>query len=169
MAVGAEQVFFVSVPEAGSSSVDPGLPIPQLGAVALTAQLIGFLVIDQLASGSVEHVAIFGIVAVQTPPVLLIMFEHDVVMEVFQFSPLPVDFQIGMALGTGEDAFAERRWRDRDLLLILWILPGRYQWTQARTNEKKNNPTRFKPDFFHIDPVSIYIKFPELIEFSFIS
>jgi hypothetical protein len=135
MAVGAEEVFFLPVPETGSPAMDSGFPIPQLGAVALTAELVGFLVIDQLASGSVKHVAVFGIVTVETPPILFVVFEHDVVVEFFQLSPIPVDLQIGMALGTGEDVLGKRRRRDCDLLLVLRILPGNCRRIQDHNGE----------------------------------
>jgi hypothetical protein len=53
-----------------------------------------------------QHITIFGIMTVQTPPVLFRMFQYNFFMHL-QFPALQVGFLFRMTLGTGENIFAE--------------------------------------------------------------
>jgi hypothetical protein len=118
VAVGAQKVFLLSVPVAGSPAVNTGSPIPQLGAMALAAQHIGFFKIDQFAAGRVQHVAIGSIMTIHTPSVFFIVFKDDIIMEIFELSSFEVWFHIGMTFCARENVFAEGRWRNLDVHLF---------------------------------------------------
>ena len=72
----AETVLFPAVPLAGSFAMDTGLPVPEDGAVALAAEVVGFLKGDRVAVGQPQPVPVVLIVAVQAPPLLAGMIEH---------------------------------------------------------------------------------------------
>jgi len=87
--------------------------------MTLAAELVGFLEVDQFSASRVEHIPVVRIMTGHAPPVFLIVFEYDIVMEFFQFSALEVDFHFGMTLGAGEYPLGEgRRW---DLYVILFV------------------------------------------------
>ncbi len=132
VAVRAEQVSLVTVPIAGSPAVNAGTPIAKFLAVTLTAKQVGLLERDLLAAREVKLIAIVGVMTIQTPTVLLIVLEHDVVVEVGQFSPLAVDRQIGMTIGARE--YPVREWWFRDLeLCFRHIGSGRVRRTQPQS------------------------------------
>ena len=101
MAVGAQKIFLLPVPLAGSSSVDAFLPIPEFRPMTLTAEFVGFLETDQLSARAVEHVAVVGVVAIHAPAVFLVVFENDVIMEFFQFPAFEIDFHVFVTHGAG--------------------------------------------------------------------
>ena len=51
VAVDAEAVLFFTVPLAGPLAVDSRLPVPEDGAVALAAEVVGLLKGDEVAVG----------------------------------------------------------------------------------------------------------------------
>jgi hypothetical protein len=99
MAVGTQQVLLLSVPRTGPSAVNAFFPIPQFGPMTLTTELVGFLERNQFSAGRVEHISVFGVMAVHTPTVFFIVFEDDIIMEFFQFTAFEVDLHILMTHG----------------------------------------------------------------------
>jgi hypothetical protein len=73
VAVSAEEVGLVPVPLPTPTPVHADTPVPVLLAVALPAEAVRLLEGDQLPTREVQPVPVFGIMAVQTPPVLLVM------------------------------------------------------------------------------------------------
>ena len=132
VAVRAEQVSLVPVPIAGSPAVNAGTPIAKFLAVTLTAKQVGLLERDLLTAREVKLIAIVGVMTIQTPTVLLIVLEHDVVVEVGQFSPLAVDRQIGMTIRAREYPVRERWFRDLELRFRR-IGSGRVRCTQPQS------------------------------------
>jgi hypothetical protein len=61
-----------------------------------------------------QHITIFGIMTVQTPPALFRMLKDNLFMHL-QFPALQVGFLFRMTLGTGENIFAEGRGRYLDI------------------------------------------------------
>ena len=106
MTVGAQQVLFLSVPATGPPSVNALFPIPEFWPVTLAAEFVGFLETDQLSAGGVEEIAIVGVMAVHAPAVSFIVFENDIIMEVFQYPALEIDLHICMAHRAREKVLA---------------------------------------------------------------
>jgi hypothetical protein len=63
-----------------------------------------------------EHVTIFGIMTVQTPPVLFRMLQYNIFMHL-QFPALRIGFLIRMAPGTRENIFTKRGRRHLNVFL----------------------------------------------------
>jgi hypothetical protein len=105
MTMSAQKVFLLPIPVACPSSMDTRSPISQLGAMALAAQLVGFLKINQFTAGRMQHVTIIGIVAVHAPPVFFVMLKINIIVEIFQLPSFGVGFHVGMTLRTWEYTF----------------------------------------------------------------
>jgi hypothetical protein len=62
----------------------------------------------------VKSVAVVRVVAIETPPVFLVMLQHDVVMRIDELATRAVRGQVlfVVTLGAGKVPFRERRWRD---------------------------------------------------------
>ena len=100
-----EQVLFLSVPRTGAFAVFPRLPVPQFVAMTLTAQLERFTEIYKSAAGKSEIVALMGVVTVQTPAVLCVMFKHNTLVGLNNMLRA-VDLVIGrVTFRTGEYPF----------------------------------------------------------------
>jgi hypothetical protein len=116
--VSAQKIPLLSVPLACSPAVNTGFPIPKFRPMALAAEFIGFLKIDQFSAGRVQHISIIGIVTIHTPPVLFIVFEEDIIMKIFELSPLEIGFHIGVTFRAGKNVLTEGRGRDLDIQLF---------------------------------------------------
>ena len=80
----AQSVEFLSVPLTRPPAVDPRLPVPEDGAVALAAQEVGFFKTNKLAACQPENIAVIRIVAVKTPSVcLIVVFELYLLVKLF--------------------------------------------------------------------------------------
>src|SRR6476620_7455218 len=108
--VHTEQIAFLAVPVACAPAVNPRAPVAVFLAVALAAYPVRFLERDPLAAGEVQEVAIVCVVTIETPPMLLVVFQHDVVV-VFDDPSRAIRLQIRVTEGTGEDALG--KWRRR--------------------------------------------------------
>ena len=97
MAVSAQQVFLASVPVTGPSAVNALFPIPEFWPMTLAAELVGFLETDQLSTGCMQHISVVGVMTGHAPTVFLIVSEHYIIMEFFQFPALDIDLHICMA------------------------------------------------------------------------
>jgi hypothetical protein len=98
VAMHAKEILLLPIPCSGSLSVDSQSPIPVLRPVTLAAQLKGFVKSQQSSIRLSERIPLIGIVTGQTPPVLGIMIEKDVIVHIYQVSPLRVRLQIHMAI-----------------------------------------------------------------------
>jgi hypothetical protein len=75
--------------------MDPRLPIPEDGPVALTAQQVRFLEADEFAVDQPEHIPVVRVVAVKAPPLrFVVVNDLDLLVEIFQFTPLGIDIHI---------------------------------------------------------------------------
>jgi hypothetical protein len=81
VAVGAKEIALMPVPIPGSAAVDPRPPIPVLLPMALATEPVGLLKGNQLPAGQMQLVPVPGIVAIQAPPVVLVMFQVDLGVE----------------------------------------------------------------------------------------
>ena len=104
------------VPIPAPTAMNPGAPIAVFLAVTLSAQSVGLLEEDRLTAGKVKDVPVSGLVAVETPAVLLIVREDDVGVEA-QLPASGVDWEHPVAVGAGVDPCRKRRRRDLYLLL----------------------------------------------------
>ena len=91
MAIHAEQVGLPAVPLAGPLAMNARLPVAVLLAMALAAKLVGFLELDRLAGSASQRVSVVRIVAVETPPMLFIVVQLDLVVRRLQLAPGPVE------------------------------------------------------------------------------
>jgi hypothetical protein len=69
-----------------------------------------------------QHVPIIGVMTIDAPPILFIMLKYDIIVEIFQFSPLKIGIHIGMTLRAGKYVLAERR--GRELVVHLFVFDG---------------------------------------------
>ncbi|MGB2716558.1 MAG: hypothetical protein WBC51_20410 [Vicinamibacterales bacterium] len=85
--------------------MNTGSPVAVLLAVALAAELIRLLERHRLATGKMQPVAIVGVVAVETPPMFLVVFQDDVIVRVDELTARPVRRQVFfvVTLGTGKN------------------------------------------------------------------
>jgi len=77
VAVRAEQVFLLAIPEASALAVHSEFPVAQFRTMTLTAEPKGFLERDESAVSEVKFVALFCRVAIETPAIFLVVFEDD--------------------------------------------------------------------------------------------
>jgi hypothetical protein len=86
-------------------------PVAEFFTVALAAKPVRLLKRNGFAAGQVKDVPIRRVVAIETPAMLLVVFENDVRVHILQSATGSVRFSIGVARGTRKDAVAEwRRW-----------------------------------------------------------
>jgi hypothetical protein len=97
MTVNAEKILFFAVPHPGSFTVETCLPLAEYGAVALPAEVVGFLEFYQLSIGESERIPVIRIVAVKTPSAGHVM-QDDILVHHLQFSRGPVDRHTLVAL-----------------------------------------------------------------------
>jgi len=116
MTVDAEPVLLLPVPAAGPFAMQTGLPLAEYRAVALAAEFVGFVKIDQLTVRKPQFVTIVRVVTVKAPAAWH-MFQHDVLMHLFKLSRSPVYRHSLVTLRTGEDAWRKGWRRDKKLLL----------------------------------------------------
>ena len=119
-----QQVGLLAIPLAGALAMHAPLPVPVFVPVALAAEFVGLGKRYRRSTREVEHITVFGIVAVQTPPVFIIVMKIrlDIVVEL-EFPARRVDFPIHfcvMALATGKDPFGERRRFGLHQLFLFW-------------------------------------------------
>ena len=79
-------------------------PVAILLSVALAAHPVRLLERHPFPARQVQEIAIVGVVAIQAPPILLVVLQHDVVV-VLDDASRAVRLQIGMAERAGIDAF----------------------------------------------------------------
>ena len=117
MTVHAKPVQFLAVPFAGPFAVDPRFPVPEYGAMALAAEVVGFFKGDEVTICQPQFVPVIRVVAVKAPSLFAGMVEHlgNFHMFIFQLPSFGVDFHVSMAVGAGEYPFRERWWRDKEL------------------------------------------------------
>lgn len=113
--VHTEQIAFLAVPFACAPAVNPRAPVAIFLAVALAAYPVGFLERHPLAAGEVEEVAIVCVVTIETPPMLLVVLQHDVIV-VFDDPSRAIRLQIRVTEGTRKDTLGERRRRHVDVM-----------------------------------------------------
>jgi hypothetical protein len=106
MAVGAQQILLAAVPVTCPSAVNSLFPIPQFRPVTLAAEFVGFVEAYQFSACCVEHISIVCIMTVHAPSVFFVVPENDIIMKIFQFSTLIVDFYIRMTIYAGEYSLA---------------------------------------------------------------
>jgi hypothetical protein len=99
--------------------MDARFPIPEFGAMALPAKFVRLFELDDLSARRMQYVPVFSIMAVHAPPVLFVMREFDIIVELFQHTPLRIGIHIRMAFHTGKIVLAEGRRRHLDILLDL--------------------------------------------------
>ena len=80
MTVHAEQITLASVPFTRPPAVHSSTPVAILLSVTLAAHPVRFLERHPLPAREVQDIAIVGVVAIEAPPVLLVMLQHDVVV-----------------------------------------------------------------------------------------
>jgi hypothetical protein len=105
MAMSAEQILLLTVPVAGSLTVDTDFPVAKLVAVTLAAKPIRFGEWDDLPGNQAQAVSVIEIVTVKAPTLSLGMVEDNVVVHVHQFTSFRVRFHVCVAVGTGENVF----------------------------------------------------------------
>jgi hypothetical protein len=86
--------------------------------MTLPTKLIAVLEVNMVAVCQLEFIPVLRVMTIKTPPLFRCMFELDIRVLLFQHSPLWVGFHTGVAVGAGEDAFAERRTRYRKIFLL---------------------------------------------------
>ena len=101
VAIGTEEVALVPVPITAPAAVHSSSPVPVFLPMTLSTEPIGFLEGNRIPAGQVELIPVLGIVAVQTPPVFLVMLKHDFGMEARQLPSFGVYREHPMAVGTG--------------------------------------------------------------------
>ena len=116
VATHAQEVLLLPRPRTGPLAVLTRLPVPQLRTMALAAKPVGLFEVDEPAVGKVQLVAVLRIVAVETPTILLVVLEDDVVA--VDRMRCSVDL-VGrkMAAGAREDPFGKGRRSNRDRLV----------------------------------------------------
>jgi hypothetical protein len=82
VAMGAEKIgpFFCPEKIPGSFSVNPGLPVSKKIAMALTAESVAFIKVDEFTIKEPQLVPILCIMAIETPPHGLRMMQLDLGM-----------------------------------------------------------------------------------------
>jgi hypothetical protein len=78
-------------------------PVAILLSVALAAHPVRLLERHPLPAREVQEIAIVGVVAIQAPPILLVVLQHDVVV-VLDDASCAVCLQIGMTERAGKNA-----------------------------------------------------------------
>ena len=115
----AQAVCLLSVPLTGPATVNPRFPVAVDSSMALPAQAVGLLELHQRSAGEPQPVAVVGVVAVQTPAVLLVVLQVDLLVRHLQLAALGAHRDVRVvAVGAGEDTLAEGRRRHLDVLLL---------------------------------------------------
>jgi hypothetical protein len=73
MAVGAQQIRFRAAPGTCAAAMHARSPVPQLLAMALSAQTVRFVKGNKLSAGQVKTISIARVVTIQAPPMLLVV------------------------------------------------------------------------------------------------
>jgi hypothetical protein len=100
--------------------VDAGFPVVINIAVTFATEAVAMVVTDELSVVESQFVLVSGIVAVKAPPHRFSMMEHDILMSLFQLSPLNVDLHGGVTVTAGIHPFCKGRRGDRKLLSSLF-------------------------------------------------
>ena len=87
--------------------MNPSAPVAVLLTMTLPTELIGLLESYGLAAGKVQPVPTLGVVAVEAPPMFLVVFQDDVIVRVDELAARPVRRQVlfVVTLGTGKNTF----------------------------------------------------------------
>lgn len=92
-----QQVSFGPVPIPGPPAMHTGAPIAKLFAVALSAELVGLIEGHAFAACEMEPVAIRGVVAIQAPPMLLVVLQNYFGVHVRKCPANGIRLEIGVA------------------------------------------------------------------------
>lgn len=143
----AEEIGLLSVPFSGATSMNTGSPVPVFLPVALSAEAIGLLEGHRLAAGQVKLVPVLGVMTVQTPPMLLVVAQHDLRVEPRQLPTLRIGGHHFVACGAGVDPGREGGWRDFQLLRSgfchvdlnreVYLFPSFFVWATCPDGRKK--------------------------------
>jgi hypothetical protein len=111
-----QAVYLLPVPFTSPAAMDPRLPIPEDGPVALTAQEVRFFEADEFTADESENIPIVRVVTVQTPPIRFVVINDlDLLVEILQLTPVGIDIHIFVTIGTGKDVLRERGRRYEEL------------------------------------------------------
>lgn len=106
----AQQILFLSIPGTGALAVFSRLPVPQFVSMALAAQPERLAKIHRSATGKPQYIALLGVMAVQAPAVLCVMFENNSLMFIYDMRSAIYLVVWLVALRAGENALGKRRW-----------------------------------------------------------
>ena len=99
--------------------MNPGSPSPVLFSMALPANPVRLLNGHSFPACEMEEVAVVRVVTIETPPVFLVMLQHDVGV-IVDLAPGAVCLEIRVTERTREDAFGEWRRRYVDMFARTW-------------------------------------------------
>ena len=77
VAMHTQQIGLVAVPLSGASPVHAGAPVAELFTMTLTAEHVRLVEGHLLAARQMQHIAVIRVVAIEAPPMLLVVFQLD--------------------------------------------------------------------------------------------